>query len=356
MKPTSLTNRRGARSLAFVFCGVCIAGPWARDAFAQEFLIDFGPANLLTGPATTTSPDANGNTWNNLTPGQTTRLLDTSGTAASSTSPLGIRLDALTTFGTSIFDGEGLTTPSVAAFGSLAVESATADYAFRLNNAGTDIRFRLSDIDPAESFSIEFLGSRSGSSSASETIYTVTGAAGPQTVSLNTSGNTDTLATVQSVTPTAAGEILIRLEAEEGSFMYLNAVRLRTEAEGPEITFTQQPDATITDGGGALSFTALVATSEPGVLFRWQRDGEPLHDNARISGATTAALTITNAGIDDIGEYHLLATLGSTVASSSAVAGVVRSSPLGVIDADGNGTLDFFDMIRLLQAFDEVSP
>lgn len=188
------------------------------------------------------------------------------------------------------------------------------------------------------------------------TRYTITGDAAPLVVTLDTAGNTDQLAVVQGVRPSTGGVIQMRLEADKGEFMYLNALRLRVEQQGPEITYTDQPAAAIADSGGTLSFTATVSTTEPAVTYRWERDGVPLEDDARIRGSATASLTIENAGIDDVGMYRLAATAGSATAYSAQVAGVVRASPLGIADADGNGTLDFFDMIRFLESYEEVGP
>ena len=110
------------------------------------------------------------------------------------------------------------------------------------------------------------------------------------------------------------------------------------------------------DGGGTLVFTGAVTASEPGLTLRWERDGEPLEDDARISGARTDTLVIDRAGIDDVGEYRLAATLGTTTVRSAIAAGVVRATLLGPIDANGDGVLDFHDMIRFLRSYDEVSP
>jgi hypothetical protein len=323
---------------------------------AQSFLVDFGPAAFFSGPALTASPDANGNAWNNYQPGQAIRLVDTSGGVSASGSPQGILLSAVSSIGVSLFDDEGLLEPDPAALAALAVESATRDFVFRLSNNGTDVRLVLDDLDPTLVYGLRLFGSIANGPADGETRYTVTGGGGAQTVPLATTGNEAGVAVVSGVTPRSDGTIGLRLEAQEGRFMHLNAMELTVEDAPPVVFFTQQPSTVIVDGGGAVAIEVAAQSDEPGLQIRWERDGVPVVDGERVSGAETGTLTITSARLEDAGLYRAVATNGPTEVVSDTAVVAVRWSDEDAADTDANGAVNFFDVLRFLQSFDEETP
>src|SRR5204863_9693344 len=69
----------------------------------------------------------------------------------------------------------------------------------------------------------------------------------------------------------------------------------------------------VPSGGGTFTAGATISLSiqaggaDP-LTIRWRRDGQPLSDGGRISGATTPNLTITAAAMGDNGNYDALAS------------------------------------------------
>ncbi|TVR45656.1 MAG: hypothetical protein EA425_17915 [Puniceicoccaceae bacterium] len=108
-----------------------------------------------------------------------------------------------------------------------------------------------------------------------------------------------------------------------------------TIGTAPAITVTEQPEAKNVLIGGNASFS--VEAIGPGTLsYLWRRNGVPLEDNARISGATTQNLSITDLTPDDAGNYSVLITndLGDSVQSANALLIVVPLGDFIVDDAD----------------------
>jgi hypothetical protein len=343
------------RSMAFArLVASLAAGACASPAAAQTFLVDTGPASLGGQPATTPSPDGSGSTWNNFSPGQTVRLVDTGGAFSASSGPQGIRLTSTTPVSTSVDISEGLASPDPALLGDLAVQSATQDYLVQLDFGGTVFGLELADLDPGLIYGLRFFASKTLGQINAATRYTVIGGNGVQAVTLATSNNDDTVAAITGVTPRGDGTIAIEVASESGTFMFLNAMALDAGTGGPAITFGVQPEGTITDAGGALTLSAAVTGSEPGLELRWERDGVPLTDGGRVTGATTDTLVISPASLDDAGVYRLRATLGgATEYSSDAIVGV---RGLGPADDDGNGVIDFFDFMSFLSRHEEDRP
>lgn len=75
----------------------------------------------------------------------------------------------------------------------------------------------------------------------------------------------------------------------------------------PEPQITQPPvEQTVTEG--ALAQFAVVATGS-NLVYEWAKDGVPLVDGGRISGANTATLSITGALSGDEGSYSVVVTV-----------------------------------------------
>ncbi len=122
-------------------------------------------------------------------------------------------------------------------------------------------------------------------------------------------------------------------------------------------TFTHHPDDTLVDAGGTLVFTATPDVSGgSGATLQWRRDGVPLADDGRITGATTDTLTIFQAGFADVGSYSLLATLdGGLVAESDPAVGGIRA-PTDPNDVNGDGVVDVLDLLELEAELGDPTP
>ncbi|MEL7483223.1 MAG: hypothetical protein AAFN41_02605, partial [Planctomycetota bacterium] len=234
----------------------------------------------------------------------------------------------------------------------LAIPTATEDFVFRSDDgvgAPENLRFEFSNLDQSLVYTVRVFASRVAGDTR-ETEYTVTGGNGAQSASILTSNNTQDVAIIGGVTPTAAGVIALDAIALQGGFCYANVIELSV---GQALDIPVQPAGTITDAGGALSFDAVV-TPATGVTLQWERDGVPLVDDGRVTGATTDLLIIDPAGLVDVGMYRLVADGGGSSLVSEEVVGVVRASPLGLPDFNTDGAVDFLDVLAFLRAFDAV--
>jgi hypothetical protein len=117
-----------------------------------------------------------------------------------------------------------------------------------------------------------------------------------------------------------------------GTAGMFNDTWLLSVGGGP--TFTSPPASQSATPGQAVEFSAA-ANGSP-TSWRWRRNGEPITDDQRISGAATPTLTITDVLETDAGAYDLLATNGcGTTASPAAVLTVGQAC--GTADFDGDG-------------------
>ncbi len=84
---------------------------------------------------------------------------------------------------------------------------------------------------------------------------------------------------------------------------------MSVSGEAPVIV--SQPENVDVERGGNITLS-VVATGE-GLSYQWfGPDGEPLSDSdGEIEGATSPTLRITNAGLDDAGDYRLQITSAS---------------------------------------------
>lgn len=84
---------------------------------------------------------------------------------------------------------------------------------------------------------------------------------------------------------------------------------------------SDQPDSQQMDFGNDL-ILAVVASGVPAELtYQWYKASTPVTDGGRVSGATTATMTITNYEIGDAGVYHVVVTntKGSTTSEDATI-------------------------------------
>ena len=87
-----------------------------------------------------------------------------------------------------------------------------------------------------------------------------------------------------------------------------------------------QPAAATPAAGTTVSLTALVYAASP-ATYSWTRDGVPIINGGRYSGANTASLVITGTNVVDNGNYTLTVTNGSGTVSTTAAAVNVPNAP-----------------------------
>ncbi len=100
-----------------------------------------------------------------------------------------------------------------------------------------------------------------------------------------------------------------------------NGAILRSAGERyPQIV--EQPRRTAAMPGGEAVFSVEAMGEEP-LAFQWYRDGEPVLDGVRISGAATAVLRLEDVTEADGGIYHVAVASGDRAVTSFAVSLVV---------------------------------
>ena len=201
---------------------IAVVAALGSAAQADVFRFDFGPAS--GNGVTTTSPDAFGNSWNNVTGPVTEDIVNIDNDASS------LRLQFTSDFSTNGgANFGGLLTPDQALLGELAVSSATGDYVFGAGGFVTS--FELQGLDTSLEYTLRFFGTRAtGENRVTE--YTAVGGNGTQTAQLQTSGtgagtgsngNNDDIAEIAGLTADANGEIAISFTRITGGFSYLGA-------------------------------------------------------------------------------------------------------------------------------------
>lgn len=114
------------------------------SASAQTILIDFGSAANVTS-----SPDTNGNYWNNVTSGTlgtTISNLTTTGSAAS-----GIQLQVTSTFANT-GPSPYVTLTGESSLGALNIGTAISDFLYGNNNVATPAVITFSGLDSAKTY------------------------------------------------------------------------------------------------------------------------------------------------------------------------------------------------------------
>lgn len=79
------------------------------------------------------------------------------------------------------------------------------------------------------------------------------------------------------------------------------------------------PENGITPIGGSFSIEVLLDGPAAGLGFQWRRDATPLSDGARIQGATSTTLTVSQAIKQDYGFYTCLVSQGDERLSTDSV-------------------------------------
>jgi alpha-tubulin suppressor-like RCC1 family protein len=112
--------------------------------------------------------------------------------------------------------------------------------------------------------------------------------------------------------------------------------RLVVTPVGPSIT--AQPAACDAPAGG-IARLGVSAFGSGQLTYQWSRDGEPLANGARISGADTPVLTLENVTAADAGAYTVTVANSVAPATSAAAALTVRSGFVTSVAAGYNSTV-----------------
>lgn len=193
----------------------------------RTFYVDFGPNDVTNGNITS-SPDVNGNYWNNIT--------NTSTTAASvylvtnKNISSGALINITTAFSSNGINNGGLLSPNAALLKDFAVNTATQDY-FHTDNTGS---FIIKGLDVSKGYVFSFFGTRNDPE-IRKTNYTLVGkttySATLQTSGTNLggngyNGNNSTILTTGTIIPDTRGQITITVKRELGAFGYIGIMKI----------------------------------------------------------------------------------------------------------------------------------
>ena len=118
-------------------------------------------------------------------------------------------------------------------------------------------------------------------------------------------------------------------------------------ATPPLITTHPAPVVLLPAGGGVAEFHVTASGTRP-LAYQWQRDGVPLADGGRVSGATTSTLTI-DATPEDVAAYDVV--VSNPAGSDTSRPGVIAVRTDCRADIDGDGELTIFDFLAFQNAF-----
>ena len=123
------------------------------------------------------------------------------------------------------------------------------------------------------------------------------------------------------------------------------------QGDGPVLRFTTHPASQVVDVGTASVQFTTTATGNNGFTFRWKKNGQPLSDGDRVSGVTTATLTLSDITLGDAANYTVTVTSpDDEVTSNNALLTVlsgpeILSSPVGQV-VDTGATVTFTGTAR----------
>jgi len=138
----------------------------------------------------------------------------------------------------------------------------------------------------------------------------------PVTDGPHVSGATTPLLKLSALTEADSAEYTCRVTGTCGEAISTSA--LVTAATGP--VFAQQPQSAQVCEHSTVTLTSK-AQGEGAVTYQWEKDGVPLADAPqKVTGSQQPALTISEVGAGDLGDYRLRATDGcGTTLSDIAV-------------------------------------
>jgi lysophospholipase L1-like esterase len=215
------------KKLFFYLLIVCVGTLHTYAQTLRTFYVDFGPNDVTNGNITT-SPDINGNHWNNVTNTSTTApsvYLLTSKKASS-----GAFINITAGFSSNGINNGGLLAPDASLLKDFAINTATQDYFHTDNTAG----FIIKGLDVSKGYIFSFFATRNDPE-VRKSNYTLAGkttlSATLQTSGTNLggsgyNGNNSTILVTGTIAPDAKGQVAITVKREQGAFAYIGALKI----------------------------------------------------------------------------------------------------------------------------------
>jgi hypothetical protein len=132
----------------------------------------------------------------------------------------------------------------------------------------------------------------------------------------NVSGATTTLLSLASVSASDAADYSVVVSGV-GSVTSAPPAVLVVDTNVPWLAITAQPQGATVVAGSTVTLTVTAAGTTP-MLYQWQKNGANLADGGHVSGANTAALTLSNVTFLDSGSYTVAITNAAGGTNSAA--------------------------------------
>ncbi|MBA4150529.1 MAG: immunoglobulin domain-containing protein [Verrucomicrobia bacterium] len=138
------------------------------------------------------------------------------------------------------------------------------------------------------------------------------------------SGANSTSLTISDVQSAELGNYSVTILSEAGGSITSVEAAL---AFGSAPTITSHPVSRTNVLGTTATFS-VTATGEGTLQYQWKKEGDPLSNGGKISGATSSTLSITDVSGDDAGIYTAVVSNGSASDTSDPATLVVRTDLL----------------------------
>lgn len=119
-------------------------------------------------------------------------------------------------------------------------------------------------------------------------------------------------------------------------------------ARGPAAVALEPSETYVVPGETAEVF--IIASGGGVIDYQWFKDGEPVANSARITGADSDTLQIQSFTSDDNGEYHV--TVGNPCGQDQSVIVQVRAIPACPGDFNDSGGVDATDLADFFDAYE----
>lgn len=150
-------------------------------------------------------------------------------------------------------------------------------------------------------------------------------------------GATGPLLTIANAQFSNSGFYFVRVNYLSGGNPGIAVSTAVTLSVQDQARVTTQPVSITRSAGGTASFT-VTAEGEAPLGFQWRFKGTKLNNNARISGANSASLTVSNLSANDAGNYDVIVT-NSYSSATSHVAVLTVLLPPAITVAPSNTTV-----------------
>lgn len=299
---------RKSTLIVFLLIGVSLWENVKSQTLTQSFLLDFG-CNDVTNGDITTSPDGNGNYWNNIYLSGIGNINSTNFPAITLKNASGNE----TTLGFSFVSGSfyltgkqtangGLLSPVASNFGTnaeLAIATATEDYGFTSATTPASAPvIKFTGLDQTKIYVFKVFASRSGTTTRTSQ-YTIQGygTAVVGTLNSSTAGTGTNLGNVyvsSGITPSTSGEIsLATISLVASNNAYINCMKLEEyyyPVTTNSVTGITQTSAT---GNGIVINTGSSATTSSGVCWSTTSGGETVSGNHTTDGPTGSSVPLS---------------------------------------------------------------